>query len=70
MTKCCYCGASSGGPLDETLSKLLACNNCRTDLLTHGQWTGIGADVLRDLIKRYGKDAVLEAEKKIMNNGK
>ena len=61
MTDCRFCGAKVGGELDDTLRKLRSCNNCRIDIQMCGDWTGTGDAILRDLIARYGKQAVADA---------
>lgn len=63
--RCRFCGAQVGGELEETLEALLSCTNCIADIAMRGSWTGIGVTILDDLKRRYGAEAILEAEKRI-----
>ena len=63
MNRCVYCGAQTGGDLDNTLAKLLECANCRADIAMQGEWTGVGLVIVHDLMARFGLEAIREAEK-------
>jgi len=61
---CQSCGAETGGLLDDTVKRLCGCKNCMVDIGTRGGWVDVGYQILRDLVKRYGKETVLAELKK------
>jgi hypothetical protein len=65
MNECRICHAKIGGELDATMRRLKACKNCRIDIQMDGQWTGAGFAIVSDLVKRYGRDAVIAAEARL-----
>ncbi len=59
----CHCDPEKDS-LTEAIRKLKGCVNCKTDIRCDGDWTGHGMQAIKDLVKIYGREAVIEEDKK------
>lgn len=57
---CEYCEARSDEEPESALRKMMSCNNCRADIQIKGKWTGVGYNILNDLIAKHGIDKMRE----------